>query len=158
MKNTKPKDESGDPRGLFIAGLRGALIGISGAALSALIFTAAALMTEDPDKTAGILSFAALFIGSLVSGICAVRFDSQRALAASFLGGGGYAAVLWLVSLFFRGDSQELLAPGLVALGYAACLLISFVGGLFARGRRKGIGEGRNSPTERMRRQLGRRA
>ena len=157
LKNISSKDESYTLGGLLLAAFRGVLFGIGGAALLALVMTAVALMTKDPDKLVGILAYAALLIGAFVCGVTALRSDENHSIAAPLIGGAGYVLVLWLVSLFFRGDTVTPVPPIWMAVGYAVCVLISLVGGLIARPRRMRVGEGKNSPAAQIRRQLGRR-
>lgn len=157
LKNIKSNDESYTLGGLLLAALRGVLFGIGGAALLALIMTAAALMTKDPDKLIGILAYAALLAGALICGITALRADENHSIAASLIGGAGYVLILWLISLFFRGDTVSPVPSVWMAVGYAVCVLTALVGGLLARPRRMRVGEGKNSPAAQIRRQLGHR-
>lgn len=154
MANTDHRDESHDIGALLLSGLKGTLIGVASVVVLALILTAAALAFPDPDSVVGAFAYAALGIGALACGIAAVRADAARSIVGAVIGGVGYVLILWLVSLFMR-DGAETMPPALTAVAYAVCVIASMLGGLIARGRRIRIGEGKNSPTALMRKQLG---
>ena len=153
MTNTKSKDEASPIGGMLFSALKGALVGIGTSSLLALIFTAVALMTRDPDRLIGIFAYAVLFISSLAGGISSVKADSEQRLLSAFLGGTGYVLILWLLSLFFRADTAEPLPPILMASGYAGCIAAAFIGALIAKPRRMRIKDGSNV-TAQVRRQL----
>ena len=155
--NTKPKDESAELKGMFFASLRGALIAVALTVLLAIIMTAVALMTKDPDNIIGIFAYATLVISSLLGGITSIKADTEQRLGASLLSGVGYVLVIWLLSLFFRADTLEPVSPLWATVGYIGCIALSLVGGIIARPKQTRIKDGKNNVTARLRRQLSKR-
>ncbi len=157
MANTKKKDESAVVAELPRAALKGVLLGIALAALLMLVISALLLTATDPEPLIGWLSAATLLIGAFACGISSVRADSSRSALTGFVSGALYVLVMWLISLFFRGNESEPISSLGLAIGYAACVAASFVGGLLARGsnsKRMRPREGKHSPTALARRQL----
>lgn len=156
MATKNCRDESFTIGTLLFASLKGALLGIAVLLGMSIIMTAVSLGFADPMSAVNVLSYMALGIGALVCGIAALKWDAEQSLLASVIGGAMYVLILWIVSLFVpRG---EVSMPAVwTAVAYAACVIVSLVGGLVARPRRERFGEGRKSPTAVMRKQLGKR-
>lgn len=155
--NTKPNDESAELKGMFLASLRGTLVAVGLTVLLAIIMTAVALMTKDPDSIIGIFAYAALVIASLLGGITSIKADTEQRLGASLLSGVGYVLIIWLLSLFFRADTLEPVSPLWAIIGYIGCIALSLVGGVIVRPKQTRIKEGKNNVTAKLRRQLGKR-
>ena len=156
MNGNTVRDESFRGTDFLWASFRASLIGTFAAAVLALAFSAAALAVTDPDGLVGILGYAALFLGAVVSGIASVKLDSERRMLTSFVGGAGYVLILWLVSLFLRADAANPVTPPVMALMYAGCIAAATLGGLMGRGRKRRVGASKNNPTDIVRKQLGR--
>ncbi len=154
MANTVKKDEPDSLAGLFGAVLRGVLFGIGSAIVLMLVLSAVALATKDPDSLIGWLAMAALLGGAFICGVVSVRSDSKRGLVAGIIGGAAYVLILWLISLFFRGEVADPMTPLGMALRYATCILAAFLGGLIGHGSAPRTREGKHSPTALARRQL----
>lgn len=137
--------------------LRGMIAGIILTVLLLLLLSAIALSLEDPDTVTGAFAYAALALGSLVSGIAAGSGDSEHRIPASALGGVGYVLFLWLVSLFFRAEAQNAVSPVYTLLCYIGCVAVSLIGGTVTRPRRVRTNGGKRSPTALLRGRLGRR-
>ena len=153
MTTPKTRDDSAPLGGMFFAPLKGMLFGIGVTSLLSLVFTLIALMGKDPDSLIGFFAYAALFAGSLICGILAVKSDPDQRLFSGLLGGIGYVLVIWLLSLFFRGDTPEALPPLWMAVGYLGCILTALIGALIARPKRAHIKDGSNTAAQ-MRRRL----
>lgn len=150
----------GDTKGngnLPLGILKGSGIGVGVAVILALVFTAVALMTEDPDKLIGILAYAALFIGALAAGIAAPRQGIARALSSA-LSGAGYALIIWLASIFFRGSGEATLPFYVALILYIACVGVSTLGGLIFGGTCRRSVSGKKNPAALIRKQLGHRS
>ncbi|MCI8387646.1 MAG: TIGR04086 family membrane protein [Clostridiales bacterium] len=158
MANNLTRDEPDGLQSLLGAALRGLIAGIIVILILALILSAAALSMDDPASMLEIFAIAALFIGAVVCGFVSAKSYPDAAFIAGLLGGAFYVLFIWVISLFFRGDSgdvsRELVSPLWMALGYIGCIALSMLGGLLGRKRKQRIGDGNKSPAALARRQL----
>ncbi len=157
MKSGFTGNESFGSAAFIGAALRGMLIGIGTAAALALILSAVALAQEDPDSVIGMFAYASLFAGAFVCGLASMKSDCEHGMISPLVGGAGYVLVLWLISLFFRGNAENAVPPLGMALGYLGCLAVALAGGLIGRPRRGRIDSAKKNPTALVRKQLGRR-
>lgn len=154
MTNDIRRDESAGIVSMLLAALKGMLVGAAAIIILSLISSAVALLFADPNAAVGVLAYVALGIGAISSGFGAVMSDEERSLFSAVLSGAMIVLVMWFVSLFMRGEGGGV--PWVwTALVYAACVLLSLLGGFIGRGRRVRVGEGKNSPTALMRKRLG---
>ena len=154
--NSKHGDEKNKEKSGVFGIIRGSLIGVASAFLSALVFTLVALMNEDPEKLAYGLAYAALAIGALMAGVASEKEGINPALA-SFLSGVGYVLIIWLASIPFRADGDPGISPVVSLLVYLGCAAVSAVFGLLFRRRPATLASMRRSPAAAVRKQLGNR-
>lgn len=150
------RDESCGIGELLLASLKGTLLGIAVLIGLSLIMTAVSLGLGDPMSALNVLAYAALGIGAFACGMASFKWDSQQSLLTSVIGGAMYVLILWLISLFIPRTGESMPAVW-TAVAYAACVIVSLIGGLMAKPRRERFGEGRKSPAAVMRKQLGKR-
>lgn len=155
MSGTAYKNEKQNSSAVPWNVFKGSLIGVLSAVILALIFTAVALMTKDPDKFAGIFAYGALFIGAFISGVMTPK-DGINPIVACLLSGGGYSLILWLTSLSFRKDGTSELSPIISLLLYLGCVVVSVAAGFIFNTRRKSLPRGKKSPVAMLRKQCGR--
>lgn len=134
--------------------LRGSLIGALAALLSALIFTLVAFQNEDPEKLIGGLAYAALAIGAIAAGAFSEK-EGMNPVLAAFLSGGGYALIIWLVSIPFRADGESGMPPIISLLIYLGCAAASALFGFLLKRRPAKLTSMRRSPAAAVRKQLG---
>ena len=152
MSNNIKRDEPELAGGLFLAALKGLIVGIVITGILTLILSAVALKADDPSGLIGILAAAALCVGAIADGFAAAKACPQNAVVSGIAGGAAYVMLIWLLSLFLRGEDGYPL--WLTAVGYAVSLAFSLLGALIGRPKRQSAGEGRNSPVAKARRQL----
>ena len=144
LSGKQKTDESGLWE-LLKPSLIGTLSGILTSAAWALIMPLVLARLKDPDSFIAPAALAALYIGALVSGIAVRRHGAVSAL----ISGGGFVLCLWLLSFTLSGG--ESVGFIMKLLGYALCIAVSLLGAAVGKGRRSHIGEGKKSPTTRLR-------
>lgn len=156
MSNNIKRDEPELAGGLFLSALKGLVVGIVIVALLALILSAIALRAENPSGLVSIFAIITLCVGAVSVGFAAARWCPANAVLSGIVGGAAYIVLIWLISLFLRGEEGGY-PLWFTAAGYAGSLLCSLVGAQVAKPKRQSAGEGRNSPAAKARRQLQRR-
>lgn len=146
MAKNRSRDEQTSAGGILGAALRGLIAGIAVIIVLSLILTAAALGMDDPSRLLRVFALGTLFVGAVVCGVFAGMSCRDGAAAAGLVGGAAYVLILWLISLFFRGNQSAAASPLWSAVGYAVCLVLSLMGGFAVRRRGYGgsISQGKN--------------
>ena len=153
MSNNIKRDEPDIAGGLLWAACKGLIVGIIVVGILTLIMSAVALNADDPSGLIGILAAVTLCVGAVSDGFAASKFCPENAVVSGIAGGAAYVMLMWLISLFLRGESGNY-PLWMTAAGYAVCLLLSFVGALIGKPKKQRVGEGKNSPVALARRQL----
>ena len=156
MSNNIKRDEPELAGGLFLSALKGLVVGIVIVALLALILSAIALRADNPSGLVSIFAIITLCVGAVSVGFAAARWCPANALLSGIVGGAAYIMLIWLLSLFLRGEEGGY-PLWFTAAGYVGSLVCSLVGAQVAKPKRQSAGEGRNSPAAKARRQLQRR-
>ena len=151
MSKTRKTDES-EIKELILPSLLGTVVGVLTSAALALILPLVLSRLKDPAGFIAPLALVSLYIGALTSGVAVRRHGAVSAL----ISGGGFVLCLWLLSFAAKtdGDSTGL---AMKLLGYALCIAVSLLGATVGKSSKSRSGEGKKSPTARLRKQLGRR-
>lgn len=137
---------------VLISGVLGMAGGILISLLLSLVFCGVALTFGDPRSVIDIFAYAVLALGSVGAGVIAMRRDENRSYVSSFIAGVMYVLIIFIISLFMRGDGVY--SPLLRVVIFALMIGMSMLGGAMAKGRRDRVSGGKNSPSAVMRRRL----
>ncbi len=140
-------DESGFWH-MTLPALIGTLSGLITSAALALVLPLILVRLKDPDSFITPLAAVSLFAGAFVCGIAVRRHGALSAL----ISGGGFVLCLWLASL--TQSSSEPMGIAVKLLGYALCIVASVIGATIGKRRKSYVGEGKRSPTAKLRKQL----
>ncbi len=137
---------------VLISGMLGMVGGILISLLLSLVFCGMALAFDDPRGAIEVFAYAVLALGSVCAGLVAMRTDEGRSYVSSLIAGVMYVLVLFVISLFMRGDGTY--SPLLRTVVFALMVGMSMLGGAIGKGRRERARGGKNSPGAQMRRRL----
>lgn len=157
MATNRSRDEQNQLGGMFGAALKGLFAGVVTIIALSLILTAAALGMDDPSRLLRVFALGSLFIGAAVCGIFAGMSFRDTAAAAGIVGGAAYVLLLWLISLFFRGNQSAAASPVWSAVCYAICIVLALMCGFAVRRRGGEYGVSRKSPAFEARRRAAKR-
>lgn len=112
--------------GAFIsAALKGAALSVTVSLCLAVIFAAVSSALDDPMKFIEAFALFALLFGAAFGGFFAGKLSSPT---AAIISGAFYLLLIWLISLFLRGENAP--SPIIQAVIYLLCMLLSFLSGL----------------------------
>ena len=111
-------------RGVAFGLLVSVLTGASLLCISALLL----MQTNDPGKNASLLGFICLCITALVGGIASGKRNKGQGALAGLLLGGIWLLLLFVLSLFVKGESPSILYSLLTRL---TLLLFALFGGIW---------------------------
>lgn len=119
----------------------------------AALFSGISLAFGDPDGVAAILAYVTLALSALLCGVFGMISDKERRIVVPLISGALYVLVLIILSLFVHTDEAGM--PILLrALVYAACVILSFLGGILAGRRRNASGRSTKNPAALMRKRI----
>jgi len=151
MLSIKQKTDESGLWELLKPSLLGSLAGIITSAAMALILPLVLVKLKDPDSLIAPLAIVSLYTGAFVCGAAVRRYGALSAL----ISGGGFVLCMWLLSLT-QGNGEPL-GFALKLLGYICCIAVSLLGAVVLKRKQSRVGEGKKSPTARLRKQLGKR-
>lgn len=143
MQNRSVDGQSELPE-IIKAAFKGVAFSIGAVILFAAIFTLTAYVMEDPMKFIGVFSLFTLFVGAFVGGMFSGKVGGVYA-ATLFVA--LYLVLLWVISLFFKGDG---VTPMFRIVVYLICLIISLMSAVLTSKRKSK----RISPSARRKRAL----
>ena len=136
----------------LVSGVLGTAGGLLISLLLSLILCGIALTFGDPRSAIDVFAYAVLALGSAGAGVIAMRRDENRSYVSSLIAGVMYVLILFIISLFMRGDSAY--SPLIRTLIFAIMIGMSMLGGAIGKGRRARVRGGKKSPGAEMRRRL----
>lgn len=137
---------------VLVSGALGMAGGILISLLLSLILCGVALTFGDPRSAIDTFAYAVLALGSVCAGVAAMRTDENRSYVSSLIAGVMYVLILFIISLFMRGDGAY--SPLLRTVFFALMIGMSMLGGAIGKGKRVRVGGSKNSPSAQMRRRL----
>ena len=155
MADFKNRETPGETARFFLALAKGVPAGIALAYVLALVMSAILMSADNPTAQMPILAYAALYAGAFAAALVSSLLERGAAVGAALAGGSIYSVLMWITSLFVRGDSQMNVTASLI--GYGGCVILAALAGILARGRTKRSGMSKKSPAMLAREKIGRR-
>lgn len=127
------KKEKACGNSLPVSILKGLLASLIAAAVSLLIFSAAAMKFDEPDKIAPIFGVAAMLISAFVGGFVTARVHGARGLSSGAVFGLSLVLVIAVAALIAGAK----ISTAMFAVSAPVAVLIAMLGGIAGVGGKK---------------------